>query len=81
MRKIMKLSTSLMRLSPKQSSGKLLTDGYIEKLVYLQGTLKLHLLFYNRILRLQTSRNEKNWHANYSLRAHSMATNESISQG
>ena len=46
----------------------------------LQGTLKLQLRFYNRILRLQTPCNG-NWHANYSLRAHSMATNASISQG
>ena len=46
----------------------------------LQRTLKLHLRFYNRILRLQTPRIE-NWHANYSLRARSMARNASISQG
>ena len=54
--------------------------GYREKLADLQGTLKLHLRFYDRILRLQTPRN-KNWHANYSLRVHSMATNTSISRG
>ena len=54
--------------------------GYREKFPDLQGTLKLHLLFSNRFLRLQTPRNE-NWHAHYSLRARSMATNASISQG
>ena len=54
--------------------------GYREKSADLQGTLKLDLRFYNRILRLQTLHNE-NWHAHYSLRASSMATNASISQG
>ena len=54
--------------------------GYRDKSAGLQGTLKVHLRFYNRILRLQTPRNE-NWHADYSLRARSMATNAYISQG
>ena len=54
--------------------------GYREKLADLQGTHKPHLRFYNRFLRLQTPRN-KNWHAHYTLRARSMATNASISQG
>ena len=54
--------------------------GYREKLADLQGTLKLHMQFYNRISRLQRPRN-KNWHAHYSLNALSMATNASISQG
>ena len=51
-----------------------------EKSPDLQGTLKLQVRFYNRILRLQTPHNE-NWHANYFLRARSMATNTSMSQG
>ena len=51
--------------------------GYREKLANLQGTLKLHMRFYNRILRLQRPPNE-NWHAHYSLRACSMATKASM---
>ena len=53
--------------------------GYREKSADLQGTLKLHMQLYNRMLRLQRSHNEK-WHAHCSLRAHSMATYASISQ-
>ena len=52
--------------------------GFREKSANLQGTLKPHLRFYNRFLRLQTN---ENWHAHYSLCACSMATNASISQG
>ena len=38
--------------------------GYREKSVDLQGTLKLHLPFYNRISRSHRPCNE-NWHANH----------------
>ena len=54
--------------------------GYREKSADLQGTLKPHLQFYNRFLRLQGPHNEQ-WHAHYTLCARSMATNASISQG
>ena len=54
--------------------------GYREKSADLQGTLKLHVRFYNRILKLQTPCNE-NSHAHYSMRARSVVTNASISQG
>ena len=40
---------------------------------------KLHVQFFSRISRLQERHNE-NWHAHYSLHAHSMITNTSMSQ-
>ena len=54
--------------------------GHREKSVDLQGTLKLltQVRFYNRISRSQRPHSE-NWHAHYSLRARSMATNASMS--
>ena len=54
--------------------------GYREKSANLQGTLKVHLRFYNRISRLQSPHNE-NWNAHYSLHACSMSTNASMPQG
>ena len=53
--------------------------GYKEKSADLEGTLKLHMRFYNRISRLQRPRNEI-WHAHYFLRVCSMANNASASQ-
>ena len=50
-----------------------------EKSAALQGKLKLHVRFYNRISMSQRPHNE-NWNAHYSLCAHSMATNASMSQ-
>ena len=52
---------------------------YREKTADLQGTLKPHVRFYNRISRSQTPRN-KNWRAHYSLHADSVVTNTSMSQ-
>ena len=54
--------------------------GYREKPADLQGTLKLHVQFYNRISKSQRPRNEY-WYTHYSLHAHSVATNTSMSQG
>ena len=54
--------------------------GYREKSANLQGTLQLHVRFYNKISRWQRPHNE-NWRAHYSLRAHSMSTKASMSQG
>ena len=54
--------------------------GYREKSGDLQGTLKVHLQFYDRISRSHRPCNE-NWHAHYSLRARSMSTNTSMPQG
>ena len=51
-----------------------------KKWANLQGTLKVHLRFYNRISRLQRPRNE-NWYAHYSLHARSMSTNASMPRG
>ena len=51
--------------------------GYREKSLNLQGTLKLHLRYYNRISRLQKPRNE-NWHAHFSLRESSMVINSVV---
>ena len=52
--------------------------GYIEKLVNVQGTLKLHVRFCDRSSRSQRPHNE-NWYAHYFLYSHSMATNTSMS--
>ena len=45
-----------------------------------QGTLKLHVRFYNRISRLRRSRNA-NRHACYSLCVRSLTTHATMSQG
>ena len=52
--------------------------GSRDKSTDLQGALKLHMPFCNRISMLQTPRNE-NWH--YSLHVCSMTTDQSMSQG
>ena len=53
--------------------------GYREKSDNSQGMLKLHIQFYNVMLRLHRPHND-NWHAHYSLRAHSMPINTSVSR-
>ena len=56
------------------------SPGYKEKSPDLQGTLELHMQFYYSISRSHRTSNE-NCHARYFLRAHSMATTKSMSQG
>ena len=75
MRAIHKYLNSLEHLCPLCIK---LCPCYREKLADLQGTLKLHVRFYNRISRLQRPRNE-NWHAHYSLHARRVAINAFMS--